>query len=278
MSAAVLDGKIWVAGGLTPSIKATDAVQIYDPVKDTWDKGPSLPAAVDHAMLVTYRHQVWLIGGFHENGDESVASSQVLRYDDSIGHWKPMPSLQHPRAAAAAAVVGGKIVVVGGRTGSEQLVRQTEVFDGKAWRDGASIPVPGDHLAAASDGSYLYAVGGRKFDSPHNTKAVQRYDPATDRWTHLANLPRPLSGTGVAIVDGELIVAGGENTTPQVVSTVQAYDLTAPTGTWTTLPSLTLARHGLAVAAIGNTVYAIGGSTEPGHTASTDTVDALTFS
>jgi N-acetylneuraminic acid mutarotase len=188
--------------------------------------------------------------------------------------------LNHARAASAAAVVGDKIVVVGRRTGTGtgQLVGQTEVYDGKAWHDGASIPVPGDHLAAASDRSYLYAVGGRKFKSSNNTTAVQRYDPATNRSTTLAPLPKPLSGTGAAIITGPLLVAGGENTTPTVVSTVQAYDLTAPTATWTTLPSLTLARHGLAVTAIGNTLYAIGGSTQPGHTASTSTVGALTFS
>jgi N-acetylneuraminic acid mutarotase len=199
-------------------------------------------------------------------------------YDDTIGHWVPGPPLQHPRAAAAAAVVGDEIVVVGGRTGSERLVRETEVFDGQAWHDRASIPVPGDHLAAASDRSYLYAVGGRKFDSPHNTKAVQRYEPVTDRWTPLADLPRPLSGAGAAVINGQLLVAGGENNTPNVVSSVQAYDLTAPAATWITLPSLTLARHGLAATAIGNTLYAIGGSTQSGHTASTATVDALSFS
>jgi N-acetylneuraminic acid mutarotase len=281
VSAAVLDGEIWVAGGLTTSTtstKATKATQIYDPTKDAWRVGPSLPVAVDHAMLVTYQNQVWLIGGFRSPGGESVASSQVLVYDDRVGHWVTGPPLHHPRAAAAAAVVGDKIVVVGGRTGSERLVRETEVFDGHAWRDGASIPVPGDHLAAASDRSYLYAVGGRKFDSPHNTRAVQRYDPATDRWTSLPDLPRPLSGAGAAIINGQLLVAGGENTTPNVVSTVQAYDLTAATATWVTLPSLTVGRHGLAVTAIANTLYAIGGSTQPGHTASTTTVDALAFS
>jgi non-specific serine/threonine protein kinase len=278
VSAAVLDGKIWVAGGLTTSTTSTRATQIYDPREDGWRVGPSLPVAVDHAMLVTYHNQVVLIGGFRSRDGESVASREVLMYDDSIGHWRQGPPLHHPRAAAAAAVVGDKIVVVGGRTGSERLVRETEVFDGAAWHDRASIPVPGDHLAAASDRSYLYAVGGRKFDSPHTTKAVQRYEPATDRWTRLADLPKLLSGAGAAIINGRLLVAGGENTTPNVVSTVQAYDLTAPTATWIILPSLTLARHGLAVTAIGNTLYAIGGSTQPGHTASTATVDALTFS
>jgi non-specific serine/threonine protein kinase len=282
VSAAVLGGKIWVAGGLTTSTTATAATpstQIYDPTKDAWQPGPSLPEAVDHAMLVTYQNRVFLIGGFRSHGGESVASAQVLIFDNSFGHWVKGPPLHHPRAAGAAAVVGDKIVVVGGRTGpSKQLVGQTEVYDGKAWHDGAGIPVPGDHLAAASDRSYLYAVGGRKFDSGNNTAAVQRYEPATDRWTPLAPLPKPLSGTGAAIINGQLLVAGGENTTPTVVSTVQAYDLTAPTATWTTLPSLTQGRHGLAVTAIGNTLYAIGGSTQPGHTASTSTVGALTFS
>lgn len=54
--------------------------------------------------------------------------------------------------------------------------------------------------------------------------------------------------------------------------------MTAPTRTWTRLPSPTLARHGLAVAGKGNTVHAMGGSTAPGHISSADTVDALTFS
>ena len=277
VSAAVLDGKIWVAGGLTTSTKATAATQIYDPAGDVWMAGPSLPEAVDHAMLVTYRNRLVLIGGFVSRGGDSVASAQMLFYDDSIGHWRKGAPLLHARAAAAAAVVDDKIVVIGGRIGPEQLVRETEVFDGKAWHQGAPLPVPGDHLAAASDRDYLYAVGGRKFTPNNNTDVVQRYEPATNRWTTLAALPEPLSGAGAVVVGGRLLVTSGENTTT-VVPTVRAYDLTDSTGAWTALPSLPEGRHGLAVAAVGNTLYAIGGSTRPGHTASTNTVNALTFS
>jgi N-acetylneuraminic acid mutarotase len=277
LGAAVLDGKIWVAGGLASSSKATAVTQIYDPKSDAWEAGPSLPAAVDHAMLVTYRNQLALIGGFVSRGGDSVASAEMLVYDDSIGHWRKGPPLRHARAAGAAAVVGDKIVVVGGRLGSEQLVRETEVFDGKAWHDRAAIPVPGDHLAAASDRSYLYAVGGRRFTASNNTDVVQRFEPATDRWTTLAALPERLSGTGAAVIGDRLLVTSGENTTA-VVPTVRALDLTASTGAWSTLPALPEGRHGLAVAAVGATLYAIGGSTRPGHTASTDTVNALTFS
>ena len=94
--------------------------------------------------------------------------------------------------------------------------------------------------------------------------------------TILTPTPQTVSGAGAAIVDGRLIVVGGEGVT-SVSSTVQAYDLTASNATWTPLPSLDPGRHGLGVTTIGKTLYAIGGATKPGHTASTNLVAALTF-
>jgi N-acetylneuraminic acid mutarotase len=167
---------------------------------------------------------------------------------------------------------------VGGRTGKPaQLVPQTEIFDGTSWRDAADIPVPGDHLAVTADSRYLYAVGGRKFTADSNKDVVQRYDPKADKWDILTRTPEPVSGAGAAIVDGRLIVVGGEGVTT-VSGTVQAYDLSAPNATWTTLPALTPGRHGLGVTAIGKTLYAVGGATKAGHTASTNLVAALRFS
>ena len=74
-----------------------------------------------------------------------------------------------------------------------RTVTPTEVFDGTSWHDAAGIPVPGDHLAAASDGTYLYAVGGRKLEVTANTAAVQRFDPNADQWTQLTAAPGPVS-------------------------------------------------------------------------------------
>jgi hypothetical protein len=203
----------------------------------------------------------------------------MLLLDNNTGKWVdgPHPCFS-PRAAGGAAVVGDKIVVVGGRTGNpEQLFTQTEVYDGTHWRDAADIPVPGNHLAVTAASSYLYAVGGRKFSASSNTHAVQRYDPKANRWTALTPTPQPVGGAGAAIVKGQLIIVGGE--TPSSVSgNVQAYDLTAPAATWTTLPSLDPGRHGLGVTAIGHTLYAVGGATKVGNTASTKLVVALAFS
>jgi hypothetical protein len=41
------------------------------------------------------------------------------------------------------------------------------------------------------------------------------------------------------------------------------------------LPDMRTARHGLAVAAIGESIYALGGATEPGHTSTSGAAEAL---
>ena len=271
-------GRIWVAGGLTDAQHATVKTEFYDPTVGTWSQGPDLPVPLHHAMMVSYQNTVWVIGGFEPQGSEiiGVASARVLHLNQSLTAWVKGPGLHHARGAAAAAVAGNKIVVVGGRTAgtSPAEVIPTEVFDGTSWHDAAGIPVPGDHLAAASDGTYLYAVGGRRLEVTSNTAAVQRFDPNADRWTQLPAAPGKVSDAAAAVVGGRLIVAGGESI-GTVFNTVWAYDLVS--STWSTLPNLPAPRHGLAVAGIGNTLYAIDGASQAGHNASTPTVQTLTF-
>ena len=273
----MVNGRIWVAGGLTGEFQATAKTEVYDPTFGTWTPGPPLPFPVHHAMMVAYQNHPVVIGGFMSQPTDVLAgdSARMLILKDD--HWVDGAKLNHPRGAGAAAVVGNKIIVVGGRTGhSAQLVTQTEIYDGISWHDAADIPKSGDHLAAASDGTYLYVAGGRNIVASTNTPALQRYDPNKGVWTQLRAMPEALSGAGAAVVDGRLIVVGGESTT-SAFADVYAYDLT--TTNWTTsLPDLPEGRHGLAVAAIGTTLYAIDGAAQAGHHGSTNTVEALILS
>ena len=234
-------------------------------------------------MLVNYHDQLAVIGGFRSRDTDplAVTSPRMLLLDNNTDKWVDGPPLRHPRAAGGAAVVGDEIVVVGGRTGNPaQLVTQTEVYDGTGWRDAADIPMPGDHLAVTADSKYLYAVGGRKFSAGSNTDVVQRYDPKADRWTILTPTPQTVSGAGAAIVDGQLIVVGREDAHQRLRHRPGLRPDRPQHATWTTLAPLTPppGRHGLGVTAIGNTLYAVGGATKAGHTASTNLVAALRFS
>jgi hypothetical protein len=275
--AAVLDGRIWVVGGLTGPMQATAKTEFYDPTVRTWGLGPALPVALNHAMMVTYRGALWVIGGFVSQGGNptATASARVLKLNKAQNDWIEGPPLQHARAAAAAAVVGDKIVVAGGRTGDPaKPVLPTEVYNGTSWHDAAAIPTPGDHLAAASDGTYLYVVGGEKLTSSLPLAAVQRFNPATGQWTQPTPMPAAAANVGAAVVGGRLITLGGENL-GSVFNTVRALNLT--TRAWSSLPNMPLARHGMGVAVIGNSLYAVNGAAHPGHKASTKTLQILTL-
>ena len=58
-------------------------------------------------------------------------------------------------------------------------------------------------------------------------------------------------------------------------NTVQAYDLT--TKTWSALPPLPEARTGMGLVTFRNILYSLDGAAKPGHIASTNTVQILSF-
>jgi N-acetylneuraminic acid mutarotase len=148
------------------------------------------------------------------------------------------------------------------------------VFDGKSWTQAAELPTPREHLAAVSDGVYVYTVGGRLLSADQNSAAVERYDPASGKWEKLANMPSARGSYGAAFIDGRIVAVGGEEPT-RVLATVEMYDIA--TGKWSTVAPLNTPRHGEAVAAVGSAVYCIGGADRPSHEGAIATVEVLEF-
>ena len=268
MASTVLDGKVWVMGGLREGA-ALQIVQSYDPQTGAWQSGPPLPVPLHHAVAVAYRGEVVIIGGASDNIAQASNKVFALRGNN----WVALPALKHSRAAPGAAVVGDKIVVVGGQN-NKQVVPQTEVYDGTSWSDEPDLPTPREHLAAVSDGTYFYAVGGRFLSADKNSAAFDRFDPQSNTWTTLVDMPTPRGSYGAAYIDGRIVAVGGEDPT-QVLDAAEMYDVTG--GKWTKLAPLPEARHAEVVAAVGDTVYVIGGANRPTHEGPVATVDALDF-
>ncbi|MEO8551289.1 MAG: kelch repeat-containing protein, partial [Kofleriaceae bacterium] len=124
----------------------------------------------------------------------------------------------------------------------------------------AAMPTPRAELAAvvALDGK-IYTIGGMA--AGNASGVVEVYDPGTDSWTTRAAMPTRRYGLAAALgSDGQIYAVGGNYTDvshagPSIVA--EAYDPT--TNTWTSLPSLPVGRTYLAVAASGDTIYALGG-------------------
>jgi hypothetical protein len=87
-------------------------------------------------------------------------------------------------------------------------------------------------------------------------------------------MPTPRGSYGAVYIDGRIVALGGEEPT-QVLATAEMYDIAD--SKWRALPSMPTPRHGEAVAAVGNTVYGIGGANRPTHEGAVGTVMALDF-
>lgn len=268
MAWTVLNDKIWLMGGLRNGAVLT-TVESFDPQSGAWQTGPPLPIGLHHAAAATYHGEVVVVGGASDNIADASNKVFALRGNG----WVELPAMTHARAAPAVAVVGDKLVVVGGQS-DKKLVPQTEVFDGTSWKDAADMPTPREHLAAVSDGTFVYTVGGRFLSADKNSSAFERFDPASGEWTKLVGMPTPRGSYGATFIDGRVVAVGGEEPT-QVLAVVEAYDIGA--GKWSTLPPMPTARHGEAVATVGQTIYVIGGANRPSHEGGTATVEALDF-
>jgi non-specific serine/threonine protein kinase len=155
--------------------------------------------------------------------------------------------------------------VVGG-VGAAGLARRAFALDLRAGR-WATIPAPSprEHLAVATAGGRIYAVGGRRAGYDTNVATFESWTPGAKRWRRLPDVPRPRGGTGAAIAGGLLVSVGGEEPAG-TISSVFAWNLEK--GGWRPLPDLPTARHGLGVVSIGSRVYAVAGGPSPGLTVS----------
>lgn len=128
LAAAVVGGKIYVFGGCRGFGVFLNAVDVYDPVTNTWSASPAdMPTArASMYSVATKGNTVYVIGGFsgvppgHQTNEAYKVSS------DTWTTALPMPT---PRAEAGAVGHGGRIYVVGGaQPGFGASVAANEVF------------------------------------------------------------------------------------------------------------------------------------------------------
>jgi N-acetylneuraminic acid mutarotase len=103
----------------------------------------------------------------------------------------------------------------------------------------------------------IYAVGGRFNTFEHNTDLNDVYDPATNAWFPRAPMPTARSGAAAAVMNGQVLVFGGERLGGTFTET-EAYD--SVSNTWTSLTAMPSGRHGTGAAVIGNLIYVPAGA------------------
>jgi N-acetylneuraminic acid mutarotase len=273
VAVAAVGGKIYVVGGFEGDGSTSDAVEVYDPVTDTWTQAPPLPEPRHHAAAIGLVDRfLYVIGGFGTNFSDPKSS--VYRFDASIpgAAWEERAPLATARGALAASTSGPLAYAIGGFDGVSS-VSSIESYDlvSDVWRSEPDMLTARDHLAAAfstassgGDASQAaFVFGGRVGSDFGRNLATTEMFFAGETWSTRSTMPTARSGIAAAQLPSScgIAVFGGEG--PEgTFDTVESYD--SCSDEWQTLEPMPTARHGLGAAVVGDTIYVIGGGETPG--------------
>eukprot|EP00755_Sulcionema_specki_P008922 Sspe_Gene.6115::Locus_2049_Transcript_1_1_Confidence_1.000_Length_1320::g.6115::m.6115/K10456/KLHL19, KEAP1, INRF2; kelch-like protein 19 len=175
--------------------------------------------------------------------------------------WKVLGQAA-PREHAAAAVVDGRVYVIGGKhDGVACSTVECVSFEGGEAKieQKTALPTPRYRVAVVSTGSLVIVAGGcTRPDTP--TNAIERYDPAMDRWRCLPPLTKSCHSLGIAAVESKVFVSGGVmmgRNGPCLRADVEF--LCTQTYEWRTLPGLPEGRAAHAMCVLDNHLYVVGG-------------------
>jgi N-acetylneuraminic acid mutarotase len=265
--AGVIDGRYVIVGGSYWNNGKkiwTDEVDLFDPAHNTWTEGARLPQPRSDAANVVVDDALYIFGG--GEGDEVRRDAWVFKG----GRWIPLPTaeLPEPRVYSAAVAMRGLIYLFGGmsnHTDWNSLSNELWAWNSRsqgAWKKLPPMPGPGLITpAVATLNGKIYVLGGAKTGGKDvvNAKSAFEFDPETNKWATLPDLPIDRRCWWGLPRDEEILLFGG------YTSTYEA-DVFAYRPSSHSLVKVGTMPHGLCDAKffrIGSSIYGVGGESAP---------------
>lgn len=271
----IVDGKLYVIGGFTtnaPNIQTTASVYAYNISANTWQRKADMPEQITHAPTVVYNGVIYLLGGYVGN-NPGGSTTHVWMYDTQTNTWSRGPDLPASRGGGTAALLGTTIHFVSGATRTKGIFDDTDYPDhytldlsqeNPIWQTAKPIPMARNHLGGVAFRDKFYVIGGQlqKHEGTSNQSRVDVYDPATDTWSRVADMPigRGHITESTLVVNDRIVVIGGSvDNAPgagdygDASSDVLIYD--PVTNVWIRGPSIPHYRKTPVADVIGNTIY-----------------------
>jgi len=237
-SLVIAAGRAFLLGGRNFASTALDAHASFPLAQDvpaaigtpfTFDSGWAsravLPSARRDAGAVEHNGRIVLVGGISGTG---VTLSDLQRYDPASDAWTALTAtLATNRAGHGLARIGNRMYVFGGRNSSAVKLASLEIYNLQTglWEPGphASMNQARSNFGHASFEGQLLAFGG---EGPGGAvlNAVEKYDPASNVWTVLGNLPEGLAGALCLLESGRLRLFGGEEAGSAMSDRIRTYE------------------------------------------------------
>lgn len=245
--AGCVDGKIYVAGGMTASGDApqTATGQVYNPTTDTWAAISDMPSArSDHTALGVNGNVYFMFG--YDSSYEGMNS--VVAYDPVAETWATKTPSPHTGRGDVSCTLhpDSKTIVVAGGWGGDDYSFQTDVelYDvlTDKWSAVADIPKARGDMSVVTHNGRIHVIGGEiwsgkvlpcAWDASQdcNVNAIPTHehyvlDMANNVWGSGAPIPTARFRFSSVDVNGAIFVFGGHGDGERVVDTVETfYDL-----------------------------------------------------
>jgi N-acetylneuraminic acid mutarotase len=210
-AAGFIRGKLYVTGGKDAAGNPIAGGEVYDPATDSWSAIADAPVAYGSSAAAVLSDKLYVIGGCTQI---SCGSGDVQVYDPATGSWSRGPAYPTPTSWQTCGTADGTLYCAGGvyqaPGGLPQATAVGYALDlakGR-WTPIADPPVDAWGAAGTAAAGRLLMAGGALVGADAMTNEAYAYDPASDAWTALPNLPGPLFTAAAA---PGWYVLGGQN-------------------------------------------------------------------
>jgi N-acetylneuraminic acid mutarotase len=264
-------GKVYYMGGYCPAteeVRETSNYE-YDPQKDHWTIKANVPIGRSNFAITSFEDRIFVIGG-----DPVLPNNDLyLTREDK---WEVLTPLSIPRQHIDCVRIGNEIYVVGGLIkdrnppeDSKQKIPKIatdtiEIYniEKNKWEKGKPFQEARDGVQVTVANGKLYAMGGAYVQNKEYklSSGFERYDPESNTWESLPDLPAPILAPGVAVIEGKIFVIGGstvENGSQTTSDKVYVFDTNK--NSWGTASPLPKGIQFPGVAFIDDRIYVIGG-------------------
>ncbi len=258
---AAVNGKLYAIGVHYNDDNPIGLVEEYDPMTNKWSVKTPMPTARTCFAIAVYSNKIYVIGGAKKlHLDSSYYTNVVEIYDPSTDTWSVgKPALNEAAYTAQAVALNGKIYMMGGRNSYN-----IDVYDisTDTWETKGTIPYKKMCAGLVSLNNKLYFFGGSERDMSPFYDTIYEYDPTTNILTLKKSMPISKQKFGYTVLDGKIIVAGGETSSRVLTNSVEIYD--PAKDSWTQGTNLSTQRMFFDLCTLNGNIYAVGGYSNTG--------------
>ncbi|MEV7320207.1 kelch repeat-containing protein [Streptomyces sp. NPDC093970] len=262
-------GRTYSLGGMNQLLysKITDHAYVYDPATAVWSRIADLPQAVALSAAAFVDGTLYETGGqtIRPGSDASEVVRETYAYDVAKNTWSRRADLPKGLVATATAVLDGHLYVIGGcASGCQANESSVYRYSPRAdrWTRVADLPVAAMWSSCAGLGAEIVCAGGAvpDGDSWKISGSTYAYNPHTDAWTQLADMPYGMFAAAATNgANGELQITGGQMISDQgQVATNETLQYDPVSNTWDHLPNAPQAAYRVGGSGCGLTM--VGGA------------------